>query len=358
MTPLRHRFLVPGLVTGLLTLAVPAPLFAQEADRLAALARDAAARFAAERIVPLQAAAVAQAPAAAATIHLTLDDATQRALERNLDIAVERLNPQTFDFSIAALNANYRPTLTTTTGLRHATTFSRSQTAGAAVLETGTLTGNSGIAQNLRVGGGSFSLTFNNNRVAQSDQFALRNPTLGSSINAVMIQPLLRGFRIDNTRSQLLITRINQDMSDLAVRGVVVTTLANVRNGYWDLVYAIQAVDAATRSLALASKLVDHCAGVGCNPTCVAVAVCALVATRAAPPHLLQDRPPPRVPEVVHVAPLDCRCERGQRDALAAARQAGAPAVARAAAVQEAADGRRQKPHPRLAGSSVSCSPS
>ena len=257
MTQLRHRCFVPGLVAGLLTLTVPAPLVAQEPERLAALARDAAARFAAERAVPLQPAAATQAPAAEATINLTLDDATERALERNLDIAVERLNPQTFDFSIAALNANYRPTLTTTTGLRNATTFSRSQTAGAAVLETGTLTGNSGIAQNLRYGGGSVSVTFNNNRIAQSDQFALRNPTLGSSVNAVMIQPLLRGFRIDNTRSQLIITRINQDMSDLAVKGIVVTTLASVRNGYWDLVYAIQAVDAAKRSLALASKLVE-----------------------------------------------------------------------------------------------------
>ncbi len=256
MTDSRLRLLTTCLLTGGLLL-VTMPSSAQDAERVATLAREAAARFAAERTASLQAAATAQAPAAVTTVNLTLDDATQRALERNLDIAVERLNPQTFDFSLAALNANYRPTLTSTTGLRSATTFSRSQTAGAAILETGTLTGNGGLAQNLRKGGGSFSVTFNNNRLKQTDQFALRNPTLSTSINAVMVQPLMRGLRIDTTRSQLLITRINQDMSELAVRGLVVTTLANVRNGYWDLVYAIQAVDAAKRSLALASKLVE-----------------------------------------------------------------------------------------------------
>ena len=42
-----------------------------------------------------------QAPAAApgAVVHMSLDDAVKLALDRNLDIAVQRLNPQTFDFS-------------------------------------------------------------------------------------------------------------------------------------------------------------------------------------------------------------------------------------------------------------------
>ena len=42
-------------------------------------------------------------------VDLTLDDATARALERNLDIAVERLNPQTFDLNIARIRNAYRP---------------------------------------------------------------------------------------------------------------------------------------------------------------------------------------------------------------------------------------------------------
>src|SRR5262245_59582174 len=49
--------------------------------------------------------ATPQPPAAAgadrATMSLTLDDAIKLALDRNLDIAVQRLNPQTFDYSIA-----------------------------------------------------------------------------------------------------------------------------------------------------------------------------------------------------------------------------------------------------------------
>src|SRR5262249_3853223 len=76
-------------------------------------------RLAAERAgAPAQtasgAAAGVQTPggAAPATLSLTLDDAIRLALDRNLDIAVQRLNPQTFDYSIGALQAVYKPTLT------------------------------------------------------------------------------------------------------------------------------------------------------------------------------------------------------------------------------------------------------
>jgi outer membrane protein TolC len=100
-------------------------------------------------------------------------------------------------------------------------------------------------------------VTFNNNRQKQTDLFATRNPVLNANLNAIYIQPLLRGFRIDGTRSQLQVTHLTQEMSEIALRGTIVRTLANVRNAYWDLVYAIEAADVAGRSLSLATKLVE-----------------------------------------------------------------------------------------------------
>jgi outer membrane protein TolC len=190
-------------------------------------------------------------------IDLTLADAVQRALERNLDISVERLNPQTFDFSIAALEANYRPNFTSTFGMRSQSQFPRSQTAGADMLVTETITGNTGLTQNVKWGGGSFAVGFNNNRQAQSDLFATRNPAINTNFNATYVQPLLRSFRIDATRAQLRVTQLNQETSEIGLRGTIMRTVANVRNAYWDLVYSIQAADVAERSLALASKLVE-----------------------------------------------------------------------------------------------------
>jgi outer membrane protein TolC len=170
---------------------------------------------------------------------------------------VERLNPQTYDFSLAALDANYKPTLTSNFSTRSQTAFSRSQTAGGDVLVTDTITNNYGISQNMRWGGGNFAAAFNNNRQAQSDAFAIRNPALNASLTASYVQPILRNFRIDGTRLQLKVTQINQQISETTLRATITRTLVNVRNAYWDLVYAIQAAEVAEGSLTLATRLVQ-----------------------------------------------------------------------------------------------------
>jgi outer membrane protein TolC len=236
-----------------------APALAQNAEqeRIDAITREAVRQFAESRAASAEQTRPTNPPEPGVTIELTLDEAVERALERNLDIAVERLNPQTFDFSIASLQANYRPTFTTTFGLRSQTTFSRSQTAGGDVLVTDTLTSNNGFTQNVKWGGGSFAFGFNNNRQEQSDLFAIRNPAINTNFSASYVQPLLRNLRIDGTRAQLRITQINQEMSETTLRATIVRTVANVRNAYWDLVYAIQAAEVAERSLALATKLVE-----------------------------------------------------------------------------------------------------
>ena len=52
-------------------------------------------------------------------------------------------------------------------------------------------------------------------------------------------------------------TAINRDISEIQLRGTIATTLANVRNAYWELLYALEAVEVARGSLTLAEKLVE-----------------------------------------------------------------------------------------------------
>jgi len=234
------------------------PAFAQDAEqqRIDAITRDAVRQFAEARAGEEQTRPT-NPPQPGVRVELTLDDAVKRALERNLDIAVERLNPQTYDFALASLQANYRPVFNSNYGMRSATSFTRSQTAGGDILITDTFTGNNGILQNVKWGGGSFAVAFNNNRQAQSDLFATRNPAISSNLNFVYVQPVLRNFRIDGTRTQLKVTQINQQISESQLRATIVRTVANTRNAYWDYVFTIQAAEVAERSLQLATKLVE-----------------------------------------------------------------------------------------------------
>jgi outer membrane protein TolC len=211
------------------------------------------------RLSELMAAAIQSArPATSETSYdLGIDEAVRLALEHNLDIAVERLNPQTFDFAVAAARAAYRPTLTSTVGDSSAVTLPTSQLVGGQRVENQSFTYNAGVAQALPWGGGSFAVAWNNRRLDSSNQFTLFNPQYNSTFTAAFVQPLLRGLRTDITRTLIRVTSLNRDISEIQLRATLTNTLASVKNGYWDLVYAIQAVDVAKQSLALAEKLIE-----------------------------------------------------------------------------------------------------
>ncbi len=193
------------------------------------------------------------------TVSLTLDEAIKLALERNLDISVQRLNPQTFDFSLAGLRASYSPTLTSTVSqqsqINPAQQTTQGQQAGTTI-NLGRTEYNAGIAKNFQWGGGNLNVLLNNNRMTTSSLTALFDPAYNTNWSATFTQPLLRDFKTDNTRQQLVITKLNQDISEIQLQATIVNTVSNVRNAYWDLVFAVQSVDVARRSVTLAEQLV------------------------------------------------------------------------------------------------------
>ena len=204
-----------------------------------------------------QATPVAVPPGNGPLAPITLEDAIARALERNIDIAVVRLNPRIREWDLAAQRASFLPTLTGTIGPSGNTRAATRDIDGGAVITTDTITYNAGMTQAMRKWGGDLTVNFTNSRQATSDERSLRNPTFNSQLQFRFVQPLLRDFRIDSVRSQIQILQINRDVTDLQVKGTIENTLANVRNAYWELAYAIRAIDVAQRSLQLSQKLVE-----------------------------------------------------------------------------------------------------
>jgi outer membrane protein TolC len=80
------------------------------------------------------------------------------------------------------------------------------------------------------------------------------NPSLGSNMSFSLTQPLLRNFKIDNARQQLLVTKTNRDISDVELRQTVLGTMRNVKYAYWDLKAATAALQVARQSLELAQE--------------------------------------------------------------------------------------------------------
>jgi outer membrane protein len=190
-------------------------------------------------------------------VKLSLDDAIKLALDRNLDISVQRLNPQTFDFSMSALESVYRPTLTSNVMQQSQTTAPTSTLSGGTTgIVAGTQQFNAGLAQNVKWGGGSLVANFNNTRATTTSTTALFDPLYTPNWSAQYTQPLLRNFKIDTNRQQLVVTQLNQDISEIQLQSTIINTLANVRVAYYNLVFAVQSVDVARRSVDLAEQLV------------------------------------------------------------------------------------------------------
>ncbi|MCY4516997.1 MAG: TolC family protein [Acidimicrobiaceae bacterium] len=191
---------------------------------------------------------------------LSLDDAVQRALQRNLDIAVQRIAPLVQDMAVATASAAFLPFASSGFGLNQATVPNRSLFDGGGlrgqpiVNDRGSY--NLGIGQQVKWGGGRYDVTWDTTRWESTNIFSTFNPSFGANMTLQYTQPLLRGFRTDARRTELVVSHINRDISGIDLEETVINTLANVSLSYWNLVYARAAVGVQRQALELAEQLV------------------------------------------------------------------------------------------------------
>jgi outer membrane protein len=103
--------------------------------------------------------------------------------------------------------------------------------------------------------GTQLSVGLNNTRSALSPALSAFNPQLSSNFRAVVTQPLLAGFGIGINTRNIRIAKNNREISDVAFRQQVISTVSQIQNIYWDLVSAYEDVKAKERALALAERL-------------------------------------------------------------------------------------------------------
>jgi outer membrane protein TolC len=193
------------------------------------------------------------------TVPITLQQAIDAGLERNLDLAVQRLTPQLQDIAIAAAGVFYQPTLTSSINRSSTTTTPTSQlnlATGGGSQVSNNLSYNATVNQRLPWWGAAISGQFQNGRSASNSNNATFNPQYNSTWTAQYSQPLLRGREIDADRRGLIVSRLNRDVSDITLRQQISNLSANIRNAYWNFVYATQAVETAQQSLQISSNLV------------------------------------------------------------------------------------------------------
>jgi outer membrane protein len=250
-------------------------------------------------------------------LYLSMDDAVALALENNLDIAIARYNLSIADTDLlrAKAGSSVRGVNTglvsgtpggsgtgistssgggaggTTTGaggagagsgglvqsttgagpsvpsfdpvLSSSLTLSHSNTPQSNTITTGVpfLDQHSGVANFTYsqgfVTGTNLSVGFNNNRQSSNSLRSTLIPALSSSMQFQISQPLLAGFGIGINNRNIRISKNNREISDIAFRNQVISTVSQIQNIYWDLVNAYEDLRVKERSLALAQQLLQ-----------------------------------------------------------------------------------------------------
>jgi len=176
---------------------------------------------------------------------------------------------------------SFDPLLTSTVQLDKNNTESVSVFSPVPVVAQNTYTTNLAYTQGLEWGT-ALSVAFNNTHLTTNNPTSLLTPQLGSNFQFRVTQNLLQGFgSLPNTRF-IRIAKNNREISDVAFRLQVITTVDQIENMYWDLVYAYENVRVQQESLTYAQKALDdakHQAQVGTVPPIQVVSAQSTVAT-------------------------------------------------------------------------------
>jgi len=191
----------------------------------------------------------AQAPETVRRI--SVDDAVKLALEQNLGIQIQRLDPQIQDVGVQQARSFWAPNVTST--ISRSSVSNPSSSVISPSYENGTVSGGVGFNQTLPWGG-SYAANWNNSRLTTTNIFNTFSPQLQSTVSLSYSQPLLRNRAIDQIRQQVALSKKVRDLSDVNLRAVIVQTERGVKNAYWDLAYAINNAAAQRQSLALAEQ--------------------------------------------------------------------------------------------------------
>ena len=194
-------------------------------------------------------------PAGRPMRQLSVDEAVTLALEQNLDLRVERLNPLIQDLSIAEARSVYTPTLTTTLFTNNRSRPSTNIFDGSESTITDRLLRDSvDVMQEVPWAGGRYLVSWDNSHSSTNSIFTSFDPVLQSNLRLTYNQLLLRNLGIDGPRLQMAITRANLEISDIQLRRTIVRTQRNVRYAYWGLVFAQSFLEVQRQSLELAEE--------------------------------------------------------------------------------------------------------
>lgn len=188
---------------------------------------------------------------------LTVDDSIRLALANNTDIHIDRSQ---IDFALDNLGRSHSPfdpLATSSYSDTRVKSLPISSLQGAPLVST--LTQNTEAAyQQLFPTGTNLQTIFSASKLSSNSHFSTVNPSISTTIQFMITQPLLRNFGLFPNRAPILIAQSNLKQARANFTAEVNSIILQVVADYWSVILARENLDVQRKSLDEAQKSYDH----------------------------------------------------------------------------------------------------
>jgi len=196
--------------------------------------------------------AAAQTNAPVPSRRLTLQEAIELALTNNLQLQIERYNPQIALYNVQGAYGGYDPTFSLSGQHNH-------EESGLQVLGPGFVilpqqrdynSFSSGLSGSSPIG---TAYTISGNTV---NTYGTIVENSSASASFTVTQPLLKNFWIDSNRLNIRVSKNRLKYSEQALRLQIMQTLTTLEQAYYDLIYNRENLTVQVKAVELAERLV------------------------------------------------------------------------------------------------------
>ncbi len=188
---------------------------------------------------------------------LTLDDSIRLALANNTDIHLSYSQIEYAENNLRRSYAPFDPLLTSSFSDQRAKTLTSTQLQGASVLNVLTQQTQIGYSQTFQTGT-NFQGSFIADKSSTNSSFNFLNPSLSTTLEFTVTQPLLRNRGLFPNRAPVLIAQRNLKQAHASFVAEVNNVILQIVGNYWNVVLARENLSVQQKSLDEAQKSYEH----------------------------------------------------------------------------------------------------
>lgn len=193
---------------------------------------------------------------------MSLEDCVQMALAHNLDLKIDRYNPQLAYYTLRIDYSGWDPTLSLSAQHQHdeqgVQLFGSSIPVGASIVNGEVFNNNGSVLSGTLPWGTQYGFTASMASASRKSPGETNIDNASGLAQLQLTQPLLKNFLIDQTRFSIQVDKNRLKYSEQLLRLNLMATVTSVEQAYYDLIYNQENVAVQEESVRLAETLASE----------------------------------------------------------------------------------------------------